>query len=59
LHAAYNGLVTAYYNWLISQPEVASEFGVGYVGVGAALAAAIIGGLLLLKSLTGGQRQSV
>ena len=59
LHATYNGLVTAYYSWLISQPEVASEFGVGYVGVGAALVAAIIGGLLLLKSLTGGHRQRV
>ena len=57
LHATYNGLVTAYYNWVMSQPEDASDLGVGYMG--AALVAAIIGGLLLFKSLSGGRRQSV
>jgi len=58
LHAAYNGFVTFYYNWLISQPD-AEAHGLSAGSTGAAFLAAVIGGLILLKLLDGGRRQNV
>jgi membrane protease YdiL (CAAX protease family) len=53
LHAAYNGFVTFYNAWLFDQPQ-AERMRAG--ATGAAFAAAMIGGLMLLKLLHGGPR---
>ena len=55
LHAAYNGFVTGYYDWMMSHVQ-AQTTGPGAAFVGASFAALIVGGLVLLRLL--GSRQS-
>lgn len=55
LHAAYNGYVTGYYDWMLAHANEAQPTGLGATFIGVAYAALIAGGLLLLK-LLGGKR---
>jgi len=58
LHAAYNGFVTGYYDWILSHPE-AQTTGFGVAFTGASFGALIVGGLILLKLLGGKRAKSV
>jgi uncharacterized protein len=58
LHAAYNGFVTGYYSWIVAHPE-AQKSGFGVAFIGGAFAAAVFGGLILLKLLGGKRPTSV
>jgi uncharacterized protein len=58
LHASYNAFVTGYYAWLVAHPQ-AQTAGLGAAFTGGAFAAAIIGGLILLKLLAGKQSKGV
>ena len=53
LHAAYNGYVTGYYAWIVEHSE-AQRSGLGMAFTGVAFGAAIVGGLALLRLLSGG-----
>ena len=55
LHAAYNGYVTGYYDWMLAHADDAQPTGLDATFIGVAYAALIVGGLLLLK-LLGGKR---
>jgi hypothetical protein len=50
LHASYNAFVTGYYAWLVEHPD-AQTTGPGAAFMGAAFAALILGGLVLLSLL--------
>jgi membrane protease YdiL (CAAX protease family) len=58
LHAAYNGFVTGYYDWILSHPE-SQTTGFGVAFTGASFGALIVGGLILLKLLGGKRAKSV
>ncbi|HET9446709.1 MAG TPA: CPBP family intramembrane glutamic endopeptidase, partial [Steroidobacteraceae bacterium] len=57
LHAAYNGFITGYYDWLLAHAEdpQAASLGAGFTG--ASFLGLIVGALILLK-LLGGKRQA-
>jgi uncharacterized protein len=50
LHAAYNGFVTGYYDWMMGHAET-QVAGPGAAFIGVAFGALILGGLILLKLL--------
>jgi uncharacterized protein len=58
LHASYNGFVTLYYTWLSSQQD-GEAAGWNSGPAGAVFVAAIVGGMLLLRLLSGRRAQSV
>lgn len=51
LHAGYNAFVTGYYAWLVNHADSPTS-GPGVAFIGGSFAAAIIGGLMLLRLLT-------
>jgi membrane protease YdiL (CAAX protease family) len=57
LHAAYNGFVTGYYDWMVSHADDPHPAGPGAAFTGVSFLALIVGGLVLLRVL-GGKRSS-